>query len=144
MRFLHPEYAWWLAGVFAAVAFLKWRGRWRFAAFPSILPGRRFPYRASLFRRLPFAVLATAAALAGLALMQPVIPYSQADVQSRGLDIVLLLDLSSSMQGEMGSGQTLRTTTLAGRRTRLIPGQDAVRTFVGPPPHHPIRPPLFS
>src|SRR5258708_37103666 len=63
--------------------------------------------------------------------MQPVIPYSQADVQSRGLDIVLLLDLSSSMQEEMGSGQTLRTTTLAGRRTRLIAVKDAVRTFVG-------------
>jgi Ca-activated chloride channel family protein len=130
MRFLHPEYAWWLAAVFAAVALLKWRVRGRFAAFTSILPERRFPYRASLLRRLPFAVLATAAALAGLALMQPVIPYSQADVQSRGLDIVLLLDLSSSMQEEMGSGQTLKTTTVAGGRTRLIAVKDAVRTFV--------------
>jgi Ca-activated chloride channel family protein len=80
--------------------------------------------------RLPFAVLAIAAALAGLALMQPVIPYSQADVQSRGLDIVLLLDLSSSMQEEMGSGQTQKTTTVAGGRTRLIAVKDAVRTFV--------------
>src|SRR4029453_17557405 len=95
----------------AVVALLKWRVRWRFAAFTSVLPGRRFPFRASTFRRFPFAVLALAGALAGLARMQPVIPFSQADLQSKGLDIVLLLDLSSSMQEEMGSGQSLKRTS---------------------------------
>jgi Ca-activated chloride channel homolog len=130
MRFLHPEYAWWLLTALAAVALLKWRVRWRFAAFTSILPARRFPYRASLFRRLPFAVLALAAALASLALMQPVIPYSQADLSSKGLDIVLLLDLSSSMQEEMGSGQSRTTTTVAGGRTRMDAVKDAVKTFI--------------
>ena len=130
MRFLHPEYAWWLLAALAAVALLKWRVRWRFAAFTAILPTRRFPYRASLFRRLPFAVLAMAAALAGLALMQPVIPFSQADLSSKGLDIVLLLDLSSSMQEEMGSGQSLKTTTVAGGRTRMDAVKDAVKTFI--------------
>jgi Ca-activated chloride channel homolog len=130
MRFLHPEYTWWLLAAFAVVALLKWRVRWRFAAFTSVLPGRRFPFRASTFRRLPFAVLAVAGALAGLALMQPVIPYSQADLQSKGLDIVLLLDLSSSMQEEMGSGQALRTTTVAGGRTRMDAVKDAVKTFI--------------
>ena len=95
-----------------------------------VLPARRFPYRASLFSRLPFAVLAVAAALAGLALMQPVIPYSQADLSSKGLDIVLLLDLSSSMQEEMGSGQSLKTTTVAGGRTRMDAVKDAVKTFI--------------
>ena len=130
MRFLHPEYTWWLLAAFAVVALLKWRVRWRFAAFTSVLPGRRFPFRASTFRRLPFAVLAAAGALAGLALMQPVIPYSQADLQSKGLDIVLLLDLSSSMQEEMGSGQARRTTTVAGGRTRMDAVKDAVKTFI--------------
>jgi Ca-activated chloride channel family protein len=130
MRFLHPEYAWWLAAAFTAIALLKWRVRWHFAAFTSILPGRLGPYGASLFRRLPFAVLAIAVALAGLALMQPVIPYSQAVLQSKGLDIVLLLDLSSSMQEEMGSGHTLKTTTVARGRTRMEAVKDAVRTFV--------------
>lgn len=129
MRFLHPEYAWWLLAAFAAVAILRWGVRWRFAAFTAVLPSRRFPYRASLFRRLPFAFLSVAAALAGLALMQPVIPYSQADLSSKGLDIVLLLDLSSSMQEEMGSGQSL-TTTVAGGRTRMDAVKDAVKTFI--------------
>src|SRR3954452_20641059 len=105
MRFLFPQAGIWLAAGFAIVAPLKWRVPWRFVAFTAILPLVRFPHRASLLRRLPFAALAAAAAFASLAIMQPVIPYSQADLQSRGLDIILVLDLSSSMQEEMGSGQ---------------------------------------
>jgi Ca-activated chloride channel family protein len=130
MRFLHPEYAWWLLAGLAAVVLLKWRVRWRFAAFTSVLPARHSPYRASIFRRLPFAVLAIAAGFAGMAFMQPVIPYSQTDLSSKGLDIVLLLDLSSSMQEEMGSGQSQKTTTVAGGRTRMDAVKDAVKTFI--------------
>jgi Ca-activated chloride channel family protein len=130
MRFLHPDLGWWLLAAFAAVALSKWRLPWRFAAFTSILPMKRFPHRASMFRRLPFAILAVAAAFASLSIMQPVIPYSQTDLRSRGLDIVLLLDLSSSMQEEMGSGQVSTTTTIANGRTRLDAVKDAVKTFV--------------
>lgn len=131
MRFLHPEYGLWIAAAFTAVALLKWRVRWRFAAFTMVLPMRGAPFRASLFRRLPFLVLAIAAAFTALAMMQPVIPYSQADLSSKGLDIVLLLDLSSSMQEEMGSGQnTMTTSTAAGGRTRMDAVKDAVRTFI--------------
>jgi len=43
---------------------------------------------------------------------------------------VLLLDLSSSMQEEMGSGQTLRTTTVAGGRTRMDAVKDAIKIFI--------------
>ena len=75
-------------------------------------------YRASLVRRLPFAILALAAALIGLAAMQPVIPYSQTDVQSRGLDIILVMDLSSSMQETMGR----RREHTRARRSRAAPG----------------------
>ena len=130
MRFLHPEYAWWLLAALAAVVLLKWRVRWRFAAFTSVLPARHLPYRASIFRRLPFAVLAIAAGFAGMAFMQPVIPYSQTDLSSKGLDIVLLLDLSSSMQEEMGSGQAVKTTTVTAGRTRMDAVKDAVKTFI--------------
>src|SRR6185436_19477048 len=79
---------------------------------------------------MPFAALAIAAAFAGLAIMQPVIPYSQADLQSKGLDIVLLLDLSSSMQEDMGSGQNRTTSTLGTGRTRMDAVKDAVKTFI--------------
>ena len=131
MRFLYPELGWWVLAAFVAVAILRSGIRWRFAAFTLVLPGRRSEFRASIVRRLPFAVLAVAAALAGLAIMQPVIPYSQADLQSRGLDIVLLMDLSSSMQEEMGSGQrTTSTTKLAAGRTRMDAVKDAVKRFI--------------
>ena len=131
MRFLHPEFGWWAVAGFAAIVLLKWRVRWRSAAFTLLLPAGAFRWRASFLRRAPFAVLAVSAAFCSLAAMQPVIPLSQADVQSRGLDIILLLDLSSSMQEVMGSGQPHRMTNAAhGGRTRLDAVKNAVRTFV--------------
>ncbi len=130
MRFLYPEAGVWLAGAFAIVALLRWRVRWRFAAFTALVPLKRFRHRASPLRRLPFAALAVAAGCASLALMQPVIPYAQADLQSRGLDVVLLIDLSSSMQEEMGSGQTPNRPMIPTGRTRMDAVKDAVRTFV--------------
>lgn len=130
MKFLHPEYGWWVLGAFAAVAALRAVVRWRFAAFTAVLPLERFAFGASIARRLPFAVLAAAAAFAGLAIMQPVIPYSQADLSSRGLDIVLLLDLSSSMQEEMGSGQSKTTAVTIAGRTRLDAVKDGVKRFI--------------
>jgi Ca-activated chloride channel homolog len=130
MRFLHPEAAVWLAAGFAIVALLRWRARWRFAAFTAVLPAKRLQWRASPLRKLPFAVLAVAAAFGSVAIMQPVIPFSQVDLQSRGLDIVLLLDLSSSMQEEMGSGQTPARPMVPTGRTRLDAVKDAVRAFV--------------
>ena len=131
MRFLYPEAGWWVLAAFLVVALLKSGVRWRFAAFTAVLPSRRFPFRASIARRLPFLVLAVAATFAGLAIMQPVIPYSQADLQSKGLDIVLLMDLSSSMQEEMGSGQrTTTTASTAAGRTRMDAVKDAVKRFI--------------
>src|SRR5262249_8296402 len=130
MRFLHPDYGWWILATFTVVALLKWRLRWRYAAFTAVLPAMK-RYRASQIRRAPFIILALAAAFTGLAVMQPVIPYSQADLTSRGLDIALLIDLSSSMQEEMGSGQARATTTVVTNgRTRMDAVKDAVRAFI--------------
>src|SRR4051812_33025849 len=130
MRFLLPQAGVWLAAAFALVALLKWRLRWRFAAFTAVLPLKGFAYRASPLRRLPFVALAGAAAFASLAIMQPVIPYSQADLQSRGLDIVLLLAPPSSRKEERGSGQTPPPPTTPTGPPRLDAVKDAIRTFV--------------
>jgi Ca-activated chloride channel family protein len=130
MRFLYPEAGVSLAAAFVLIALLKWRLRWRFAAVVAVAPLKRFGHAASPLRRLPFAVLAVAAASTSLAIMQPVIPYSQADLQSRGLDIVLLIDLSSSMQEEMGSGQNPNRPMVPTGRTRMDAVKDAVRAFV--------------
>lgn len=132
IRFLQPALGWWLLGGFVAVFLLKAVVRRRFAASTIVLALRARGYRASLVRRAPFALLAVALGLIAAALMQPVLPYSQADVESRGLDIVVLLDLSSSMQEEIGLTPEQRRTTSSrpAGKTRLEATKDAIKTFV--------------
>jgi len=141
MRFLRPELAWLFAGAAAALV-IRWRMRGRFAA--STMAGRLAAgiYRASIVRRLPLAVLAAALALVTLALMDPVLPSRDTDVQSRGLDVVMLLDLSSSMQEQMERvrpSRDLSRLTFTTRdslparvagKTRLEATKDAIKAFV--------------
>jgi len=80
--------------------------------------------------------------LLGAALMQPVLPYAQAVITSRGLDIVIALDLSSSMLEEIGrirpprTFQNLTFTTrdsvaaMKSVKTRLDATKDAIKSFV--------------
>jgi Ca-activated chloride channel homolog len=142
MRFLHPEFALWLLAALAALGVLRWRMKRRFLAATTVrwLAARR--YRASWLRRLPFAVLVIAVLLLGCALMEPVLPYSQTEITSRGLDIVIALDLSSSMLEEMGRirpPRTLQNLTFSARdsaapmksvKTRLTATKDAIKSFV--------------
>ncbi len=142
MRLLHPEIGWWLLGAFAAVLLVRWRVGHGFAAATTVGRIARAS-RASWLRSLPFAMLAAALVFIGVALMDPVLPYSEAEVQSRGLDIVILLDLSSSMQEPMERVKPARTmakltfsnrdTALMARsqgKTRLEATKDAIKTFV--------------
>ena len=148
MRFLHPEFAWGIAAAVAVVLVLRWRVRRRFIASTTVRWLAASRYRASPLRRLPIAVLVTGLALLGVALMQPVLPYSQAEITSRGLDIVIALDLSSSMLEEMGrvrpprtfqnltfstrdSAVPLKSTqTTKSLKTRLDATKDAIKSFV--------------
>ena len=80
--------------------------------------------------------------LLGAALLDPVIPYSEAEVQSHGLDIVIALDLSSSMQEQMERTpppRTLQNLTFTNQdvraarppgKTRLEATKDAIKAFV--------------
>src|SRR5262249_40692149 len=143
MRFLHPEYGWAIVAALAAIALLRWRVRRRFVASTTVRWLSAPRYRASPIRRLPIAVLAAGLALLGGALMDPVLPYSQAEITSRGLDIVVALDLSSSMLEEMGrirpprtlqnltySTRDSATAPAGGVKTRLTATKDAIRSFV--------------
>jgi Ca-activated chloride channel family protein len=135
IRFLQPWLAGWLLGGLGVLLLLKWRVRWRYAAATLVRSLDARVYRASSVRRLPFAVLALSLLLLGGALLQPVLPYSQADVESRGLDIVVLLDLSSSMQEEMGGARAAVSPPAAAPtrtrvRTRLDATKTAIRTFI--------------
>jgi len=142
MRFLHPEFAWGIAAAVAVVLVLRWRVRRRFVASTTVRFLAASRYRASPLRRLPVAVLAAGLALLGVALMQPVLPYAQAEITSRGLDIVIALDLSSSMLEEMGRirpPRTFQNLTFSTRdsaapmklvKTRLSATKDAIKSFV--------------
>src|SRR5206468_12988552 len=102
MRFLHPELGWWIAVALAAAGIVRRRVRRRFVGSSTVRWLAAPVYRASVVRRVPLGLLAAAGVLLGGALMQPVLPYSQVEITSRGLDIVIALDLSSSMLEEMG------------------------------------------
>ena len=90
-------------------------------------------HRASRLRRLPllFGVLV----LVGLtiALAEPVIPFTEGQVAARGLDIAIVLDLSSSMQETMNVArppQTLQNLTFSSRdpQPRRQPGPTRLDT----------------
>jgi Ca-activated chloride channel family protein len=142
MQFLRPELAWWLFGALAVLVVARARIRGRFAASTTLPRVAAARYRASLLRRLPLAVLAVALGLVVLALMDPVLSSTDTEVQSRGLDIVMLLDLSSSMQEQMERARPSRdmshltfTTrdSMVSRvqgKTRLEATKEAVKSFV--------------
>ncbi len=138
MRFLRPDYAWWLLGVLAVLFLIQQRRRRRFMASTTVgwIDQRS---RASLLRRLPSLTLLGALALAGLGFMQPVVPFAEAEVKSRGLDLVMVLDLSSSMQEPIGIQAMQRATgpivegaprrVQPALKTRLEATKDAIKSF---------------
>ena len=133
MTFLRPDVGWWLLVALAGAGLLQWRLRRRYAASATVRWLSAGLYRASALRRLPPAITFAAIVLIGIALMQPVLPLSQADVKSRGLDIVMVLDLSSSMQEEMEPASLkdlVRNPGLPVGKTRLEATKDAIKAFV--------------
>src|SRR3989442_13853552 len=142
MRFLRPDLVWWIGAALVAVGVVRWRVRRTFAASTTVRWLSAPRYRASILRGLPTAVLVVALILIGCALMDPVLPYAQSTISSRGLDIVVALDLSSSMLEEMGRPKPPRsfqnltfssrdaTLTRAPGENRLTATKHAIKTFV--------------
>jgi Ca-activated chloride channel family protein len=125
-NFQHPDAAWLL--VAAGVLLSIWRALRR-RRFVPISTGALLSaglYGASRVRRLPVVLAAAAFGALVLALMDPVTPHSQAEVQSHGVDIALVLDLSSSMEEMMGT-----TTGIPMRVTRLDVTKRAIADFIG-------------
>ena len=121
MRFLHPEMAWWVLALFAVAVVVRGIRRRRLGLAATSLWALGGQHRVSLFRRAPSGVLFAALALLALALMDPVVPFAQHEVRSLGLDIVIALDLSASMQEQMSPGAPA---------TRLDATKAAIRAFV--------------
>jgi Ca-activated chloride channel family protein len=84
-------------------------------------------------RYLPGMLRGAAIILGALALGRPEIPMSAEKVEERGIDIVLVLDLSGSMKAVMdapagATGQPKQKTNL--RATRLDTAKDVISDFV--------------
>ena len=120
MRFLHPEIAWWFVALFAATIVVRAAVRRRLGVATTSAWVFDRMYRASLLRRLPAAAFLAGLLLLACASMDPVLPFAATEVRSHGLDIVIALDLSSSMEEQMDRA-----------KTRLEATKDAIKAFVG-------------
>ena len=122
LTWLRPD-LWWTIPTALAVA-LVWRlRRRRFVAFSAVPWIASLRHRPSPVRRLPVWFAAIALVLVLGALMDPAIPYAESEVHANGLDIALVLDLSSSMQELMGTGRSPG-------KNRLETTKDALRAFI--------------
>jgi Ca-activated chloride channel family protein len=138
LAWLHPEIWWAVPAAMAVLVLWHFRRRRRFVAFSAVRWVAALRQRPSAVRRLPELLIAGALLLVLVALLDPVTPYSEAEVHSQGLDIALVLDLSSSMQEIMDvAPQTplAAANTGAARprppaKTRLETTKDALRDFI--------------
>jgi Ca-activated chloride channel homolog len=117
------------AGLLTLIVRAVWRRR-RYVALPTtgLFPAQGF--RPSIIRRLPLLFGLAGIAAISIALADPVVPHSTADLRSLGIDIVLVMDLSSSMNTEMG-GRGQSSPDAAKGPTRLDVTKAALRAFVG-------------
>jgi Ca-activated chloride channel homolog len=139
LTFEHPSAAWTLAG--AALVLAAWRiaRRRPYVATAAGMLLRRRTYGASRVRHLPAVVGAASFAAIVLALMDPVVPYAEERVESRGIDIAIVLDLSSSMEEIMGAAPTPVM-----RRTRLDVTKRVISDFIARRPEDRIGLVVFS
>jgi Ca-activated chloride channel family protein len=142
ITWLHPE-VWWTLPA-ALLAFAVWRlaRRRTFVAFSAVRWLAALHHRPSPLRRLPELLAVLSLAFIVGAWMDPALPYSESDIRSQGLDIALVLDLSSSMQETMDlqrPPQSMQHLTFSNRdaapsrppgRTRLDTTKDALRDFI--------------
>ena len=142
MYFMRPDYGWWLLAALVVLLVIWWKKPRRYAA--STTTGWfDSTSRASVLRRTPSLALLVALVFTGLAFMQPGLPFVETKVTSRGLDLVMVLDLSSSMlepiglramarsQGPIVEGSRSTTPVEILTKTRLDATKDAIRNLAG-------------
>lgn len=136
--FQQPALAWLLllAPLALVAAWLLRRRRFAAVASQRLLPAG---VRASRVRALPAGLAVVAFAAGVLALMDPVLPLARDRVVSRGIDIVLVLDLSSSMEEVMGDA-----SSPSARETRLDVTKRALTRFIGGRPEDRVGLVVFS
>lgn len=143
VELLRPQYLWAIPITLALIVACRLSFRRRvYAVFPlnALLPRMT---RASRLRQAPVLIAAAAVPLVVLALSDPVLPFSEGELKSRGLDIVLVLDLSSSMEEVMGLGRPGRGPGTPGP-TRMETTKNALLEFIALRPNDRIGLVVFS
>ena len=129
MRFQQPDQMYFLA-LFALVFLLQWR--WYAPLGHSLVHRfRALNIRNSRWVHLPRALTALAAVMIVVALSDPVLPLSRVRVITRGLNLVMLVDLSTSMLEYMDQNSYV-VPGIAGKMppTKLEAVKQAIRAFV--------------
>lgn len=137
--FLKP-YNLWLVLV-AALLFLGFRfyKHRKFLSVTTFGITRSVIKRPSVVRSLPEMLLGISVILLLIAAMDPVLPMAQQEVESQGLDIVIVMDLSESMQEVMDRenlpeesfpDQTETMTMTPAGITRLHTTKETLRNFI--------------
>ena len=142
LDFREPGIMWVAVPAVLAVIGWQWRRRRTFVGFSSTDWILRLGRRPSRVRRLPTAVAFAALGLILVALLDPVVLYAEGQVSGQGLDIVLVVDLSSSMQEIMGlvrPTQSMSQLTFTSRdnaprrltgKTRLETTKEALKELI--------------
>ncbi len=126
LRILVPVFLLWLA----AWSMLSWMGRWRAVAavrFSNIRRLKRLkPSRTLLMRRLVMGLRVLSVALLIMAMARPQTGRKHTQVRTEGIDIVLVLDTSGSMQAlDLDADRAINR-----RRNRLEVAKAVVDEFI--------------
>lgn len=128
MRFHNSDFLLLLLIVFGAFWLLRWKMR-----DPSrhslVHRFRTWTLQRTRWVRLPDFLTTAALLFVGLSLLDPVLSLSQIGVTTRGMNIVMLVDLSSSML-EFMQQKSDEVTRLQSGKTKLDAAKEAILKFV--------------
>jgi Ca-activated chloride channel family protein len=133
MEFARLDLLWTLLAIISLVLLIRWRRRKSFFAHPLLFYLRPHLRSASPLVYLPRFLEYVALGFLVVALLEPVLPYAERLVVKQGLDIIMVLDLSSSMQEPIdlkGSLERQRQGLKTREKSRLEAVKDAMATFV--------------
>ncbi len=133
MRFARLELLWILVPLIAIVLALRWRRRRSYFTHPLLhyLQTRIRPASRLVF--LPRFLELLSLGLLVVAILDPVLPASQRLIAKKGLDIIMVVDLSSSMQEPIdlkGAMEWQRQGIRLKEKDRLAAVKEAMAAFV--------------
>jgi Ca-activated chloride channel family protein len=133
MKFARLDLLWIFIPLISFVLIVRWRRRKSHFTHPLLFYLKTRIRPASLIVYLPKFLEFIALGLLLVALLDPVLPYSERLVAKQGLDIIMVMDLSSSMQEPIdlkGALERQRAGIRTKERSRLEAVKEAMATFL--------------